>query len=497
MKRINWIETFFLPAAVGVLSTASLSLWLTWLIRQAQADRPAPVPAPALMLLVILSGAFITRFTLNRIPPAEHPIPLLPGDPGPQARRVVVISGFVGITLTLWLTYGWQFPFAYLRGLLLWGHFISPEMLTLIAAGYLWWRGLTLGLSRVPYDDLERSFYTGILSLALVIGLNRYDPFLAPIEIIPPVIAFFSAGLSALALAGFERARRQHAEASGAWLAFNRHWLATVGGVIVAILLGGFALLALVAPESLARLRAVFTPLVEFLNPGVRLLLAFVMVILVLIITPIFMLAEWVANRLLLTLQLPQLPTLPEFGETAGATLNAILESTAFKATSRSFTVLIILLVFALLFALAIRHFLKLTSREIDETRESVLTKELLLAQLRNLFARPRPAGPPAPVPPYLALAGAPDDPRLIIRRAYQAMLEWAKQRGLPRLAGETPQKYAETLQQSLPATREALTTLTQAYIPTRYSTTAPSLEDARRAENAIAQLKALPPKAD
>jgi hypothetical protein len=493
MKRINWIETLLLPCAVAILNTATLSLWLKWLIRQGQEDRPAPLLSPLLMLLVIVAGAFITRFTLNRLGPAAHPIPLLPGDPGPQARRIVVVSGFIAIVLTLWLTYGWQFPFAYLRGLLLWGHFISPELITLLAAGYLWWRGLSLGLSRIPYDDLERAFYGGIVSLALVLGFNRYYPFLAPSEIILPVIAFFGAGLSALALASFERARRQHSEATGAWLNFNRHWLVTVGGVIVAILVGGFALLALVAPETVARLRVFIAPLIDFLNPGVRILLGFVLVLLVIIVTPIFMLAEWLANRLLQNFKFPQLPTLPGgFAQNVQQLLDRIFRSPAFQISSRSLTVGLVLLFFALLFALAIRHFFKMASKDLDETRESVLSRELLLNQLRNLFARPKLARPPAPGPPYLPLAGAPDDPRLIARRAYQAMLEWAAHRGFARLAGQTPQRYSEILSQAVPQGKEMLTTITNAYIPARYASAPPSLSKAQQAQAAAEQLAKL-----
>jgi Domain of unknown function (DUF4129) len=89
-------------------------------------------------------------------------------------------------------------------------------------------------------------------------------------------------------------------------------------------------------------------------------------------------------------------------------------------------------------------------------------------------------------------LRGAPDDARLIIRRAYQAMLEWAQSLRLPRAAGQTPRAYAQMLAGAVPEGHEAIELLTQAYVVARYAAEAPSLEHARRAEGAMARLKAL-----
>jgi hypothetical protein len=101
-------------------------------------------------------------------------------------------------------------------------------------------------------------------------------------------------------------------------------------------------------------------------------------------------------------------------------------------------------------------------------------------------------AAPPAPPSVYLALSGGPDDARLIIRRAYQAMLEWARSLRLPRAAGQTPRAYAQMLAGAVPAGHEAIVVLTQAYVLARYAAESPSLEQARSAQGAMARLKAL-----
>jgi len=75
------------------------------------------------------------------------------------------------------------------------------------------------------------------------------------------------------------------------------------------------------------------------------------------------------------------------------------------SATSIIVILVVLLLVafFSLLFVLALRRFLRLPGQEVDETRESIISRELLLSQLKNLFARPRPARPAPPPPPKTA----------------------------------------------------------------------------------------------
>ena len=174
-----------------------------------------------------------------------------------------------------------------------------------------------------------------------------------------------------------------------------------------------------------------------------------------------------------------------------GRRLQAFLASPAFQAGARWSGLLLALAAAAIFFWLAARRLWGLQSSDEDEERESVLSGRLLLAQLRSLFAR-RPRRPPSPLPDYLVLNGAPDDARLIIRRAYQAMLEWARSLRLPRAAGQTPRAYAQMLAGAMPEGHEAIDLLTQAYVVARYAAEAPSIEHARRAEGAMARLKAL-----
>jgi hypothetical protein len=174
-----------------------------------------------------------------------------------------------------------------------------------------------------------------------------------------------------------------------------------------------------------------------------------------------------------------------------GRRLQAFLASPVFQASARWTGLLLALAATAIIFWLAARRWWGLPTGDDDEQHESVLSGRLLLAQLKNLLNR-RPRRRQSPAADYLMLRGAPDDARLIIRRAYQAMLEWARSLRLPRAAGQTPRAYAQMLAGAVPEGHEAIELLTQAYVVARYAAEAPSLEHARRAEGAMARLKAL-----
>jgi hypothetical protein len=76
-------------------------------------------------------------------------------------------------------------------------------------------------------------------------------------------------------------------------------------------------------------------------------------------------------------------------------------------------------------------------------------------------------------------------------------MLEWAQTVTLPRTPSQTPAQYATKLARAAPEGAEAVATLTRAYLHARYAAEAPSLDEARSAESAAAQLKALAAEGD
>jgi len=488
LKRSHWIEDWLLPLAAGLLTVAWLSLWVRWLVFEASAPRLSPPLMLALMIASGLSARWVVRVTSPSAPDDDEAP--YSRDPGEQARQRIVLAAFMGTLGALWLTYGARFPIGFWRGVWDWGNFIPPELINLFVCGYLWWRGVVVGQGRLQYHDLQETFYGGITALAVLFVTNQIRPRLMPGEVPTVVLGFFAVGLSALTLASFERARRFH-HAPG--LALNRHWLGVVVGVIGSVLLGGLAALALLAPETLARLRPALV-VVDWL--AYPLLVAFAFIITV-IATPIFLLAEWLVARGVNFLRLFDffrnlLPT-PQPGSVdpqsaSGELLRVILNSPVTKISARLVVLSLIFIFLVGLIAESLYRFRRLRDKDVDETRDSILSRELLLKQLKQLLARPRP---PLPVTlaPYLALPGETDDPRRLIRQAYQSLLAWAASLGWPRGAGQTPTQYAEHLTRANPAARDSLATLTRAYLRARYSAEAPTLDEAHEAERAAAKL--------
>jgi hypothetical protein len=187
-------------------------------------------------------------------------------------------------------------------------------------------------------------------------------------------------------------------------------------------------------------------------------------------------------------LQWPQLPALEEI---APRTLSFFEHHPALNIARQGLALLFLVAAVGLVFWWAVRRFGRLARHDVDEVRDSIATPELLLTQLRSLLRRQRRR--PASGPPFLALTGARDDPRLMVRRAYQSMLAWAQSFSLPRRrAGETPLLYAATLSEVLPAGQAAFQSLTGAYLQARYGAQPPTLAQARAAQSALAELQAL-----
>ncbi len=458
------------------MTTLWLTLWMRWLVGFVEPGRPAPVPPPPLMIALILGGAFATRGALRNNQPVT------------EARKTIVISGGLAVIATLWISFGGHFPFGYFGNLFNWGaSLIPPELLVLIAAVFLWWRGITIGRDDDMHDTAERVFYNGIVALGLLVIIDNLHPSLSLDNALWPILFYFAIGLGDLALAGVEQDRLIQNKAAGASFGLNRYWLATAAGVIGLVILAGLAVAALIAPETFNLVVAIFGPVVDLLALGLLLLFTAITYALFWLFEPLLRILSAFLWQILRRFNLGQPPDPGQFS--AEEMVQTIMNMPLIKAATQTIAILLIVLIVTLVFWLAVRRLLLLTNQNaVEETRESIFSGDLLLRQLKNLFARK--GKPPLPGPPYLSLTGPRDDPRLIVRRAYQSMLDWAKAAGRPRAPKQTPIMYADSLTQSAPQHGDAIATLTRAYLTARYAADAPSLEDARQAEAAMVGLQ-------
>ena len=476
MPRWNWIEDWLLPPAIAVLHSAWLGLWVLWSVRAVPPEIAAPPVSPVVLWLLFLAGALVTRRLVYRDEAAMNP------------RLALAGLGLLAVFAATWLTYGFGGQRGYFAALVDWGSFISPLFVGVLACAFMWWRGIVLGRSQLPHENLERAFYGGIVAMAILFAANQYRPLISPAEGLVAALTFFATGLGSLSLVSITRARRLEESETGHWPALNRYWLGTVGGVIGSILLGGLLAASLLSPTTFTRLNQAFMVMVNFITVAFIVYVGTLVFLMAWLLQPLMELLARGMQGSPLSLFAP-----PQWQATTERTATFFERYPILNTARQGLVLLAIAVGLALLFWWAVRRFNRLTRQDTDETRESIATRDLLIQQLLNLFHR-KPPAPAAPAP-FLPLAGPRDDPRLMVRRAYQAMLEWALSLSLPaRRAGQTPQAYAEIIAQSLPQGRPDLEVLTRAYLAARYAAEAPSLEEARSAQGAVRQLLALTP---
>jgi hypothetical protein len=133
----------------------------------------------------------------------------------------------------------------------------------------------------------------------------------------------------------------------------------------------------------------------------------------------------------------------------------------------KAVSILIVAALIIVAFILAVR---RLRARRIDddveETRDTILSLDLLKEQLANLFSRKNQHA--AAPEPFIPIIG--DDARSQIRRTYQSLLAWAAERGVPRPPGLTPSEYSMLISRELSIADTHAETITSAYLEARYS---------------------------
>ncbi|MCX7670258.1 MAG: DUF4129 domain-containing protein, partial [Anaerolineae bacterium] len=242
-----------------------------------------------------------------------------------------------------------------------------------------------------------------------------------------------------------------------------RYWLATIVGVVVVLLAVGLLVVQLLTPDLVRRTLAMLSPVLDLLAQG----LWYVMMILAWVLFTIL-------EPLLRSLRPREgegepfrLPSPPDLTaqlrdiETHPATISPDLYHAL-----RIVAAILLAGVVVLIFVLAFKRFRAIHEEDVVEVRDSVLSLDLLKAQMRELFRRRRTAPQP---PPFVSVVG--DEPAARIRRTYQALLAWAASQELPRAPGMTPEEYLRFLEAMLPDCKAMLALITAAYLQARYST--------------------------
>jgi hypothetical protein len=453
--------------------------WIQWIVLSTGVNRAGIAPSPGLMLTVLLISAGATRFAMRH---TRH------------QRWLIVLSGWLILAFVASLMYRLTAPLTFLRNLVDWQNSIAPELIVVMATATLWWRGILIGRSSALIEEnLDRTFFNGVLALGALVFVNHFTRHILPSDMLAAVLVFFAMALGMLTVINIERTREERSE-DNSWLKRQRHWFATIGGVIGAILLAALAITGIFSPDTLRQVFASIGPALSTVGQAAVSVLRPIFTFLAWLITPLIPVLQFILRAALEGI-LTLLRVLQQIGVQVDALsvendVQSFLDSPEFVTFSRGTFIVLILIVFALLAIWALRRSGMLARRNSDETRESIATRDLLRQQWRSLLARWRnPVA--AASPPYLLLNGA--DARQAVRQAYQEFLEWARVHMTARAPHQTPSVYARQLGGLTEAALEPAEALTALYLRARYAADEMTFDEAQAAQSALVRLQELP----
>ena len=471
------VGAIILAVLMAIVAVAWLEPWVMWATRNAAPERTTPFVSPVLMIVIVLSGALVTRLVAARSDTWKH-----------MAGRVLA-AALVAIAATELLSLGVRPPLDYLTGLVKWNGFFSPEVIVLVVAAMLWLRGILIGRADVLREDLESMFYTGIVALVILLVFDAARPLVPFVDLFWSTLTFFIASLLALALVGPEHAHFWQRETSVVRLMLSRYWVLTIGAVIGLILLVALAFAGSAGPEALGVLRQAVLVVITGLAFVLQVIMSIVVQIIFLLLLPFMPLLEQLGKWIGQIIEQIRLPSQLGTNDPTLQTIQTVLSAESIANFTRGLAVLAILLIFVLFFLLVLIRLGHIPTRHSDETRESIASRQLILDQLKRWLAQRR--GSSTARPPYLPVPG--EDPRSVIRRAYQALLMWAVDWAGKRAPSQTPTRYAEWLDHQSPAHQEPIDTLTALYLRARYADGALTSDEAQAAQEALVRLQATP----
>jgi hypothetical protein len=328
----------------------------------------------------------------------------------------------------------------------------------------------------------------GVLALAFVLPVGPRAEQLGGWSLL-----FIASGLITLALNGALHVLREQEQRTGVLARVDRYWAVTVIGVVVVVLVLGVLVGQIVSPGMIAEMFG-------WLKPIWAALVRVVMFVIFVLAYLFFALFE---------------PLLAGIGQGQGQTEPGTFDSPLGLQDledlknpveippmfSRMIEVILIAGLVALLIWFFVRAVRRQTGRteiqdEILETRETILSLDLVRSQLSGLLDGLRRQRPP----PLFVELGADQDTRRQVRALYQRVLARAIELDLPRRRWYTPARYQRALYHlwslDLPEVRHALETLTAVYEVARYGIEPPTHEQVMAAQDAFVQIDAaLQPK--
>ncbi len=470
-QRWNWIEQSLIPVVAAIMRTAWLAPLLQLVLNNVFVH-PGDVVYPVWWLLALtLGGTALERWF----------------HPRRWGLAAAVGLGLLAVPVTWGLALGFRAdaPFQWL-----WGQIVAltdfrigiPSGLILMTVTILVWRR-GLAADAVRYTSVWASFVLGTLMLGALM-LLRVETLLAipGMHLTTYMVTFVLSGLLALALLSLTSTLATERRRGSGALAINEYWLAGIASMVLTILLLGWILGMVLAPETVVTILGFFRPLWDAIA---FLLLALATLIAYLTMWLIAPLMESLYTRVMPVIRQLDLDELRAYlFEHTPVEHSPLRAGVDWGAILRPLLVLALVGLGVWLFIRAWRRLRRGQDPNVVETRESILSANLIKQQLANLFRRRRP-----PTTGFLALD--PDaSPRDAIRACYQDLLALMQKAGLPRPKGATPYRYEAQIDDQWPDEKDLLDALTEEYVRARYAPEEPQLEQVTRAQGAWQALR-------
>lgn len=464
-RLLDWIERVAIPFATALMRVAWVYPYIVIATNPTISGSEA-VRLPAWLFFALTFGATLLAHLAS------------------ESREGRVIAILTGIMACLTVIFVAVPPTAGLGGwfsqlvndILYWQQTLPAPVVLLVVTALLWWRGLAT--YRMEHEDFALSFLTGAVMMIVLLGLNVIlPPILSGGVLAGSMLVFLVAGLSTLAMAGALQHMSRNTENTGITLNLSKQWLLAVISVIGVVLLLGWALGFLIAPDSIR-------DAIAWLNPVWRLLGRIVYYILYPFIYLIFLLLQpllnWFEGRFQARPE-EGMPTPPP-AETFEPTDVVPTEIPPFLDFSlRGLVAVAIIGVFLMLFIRVVQQYQPKRKLLIVEDRERIWSWDLMKEQIGSILGNLRQTRTPL----FGPLAGALGDPRRMIREAYRKLLALAVEKGFARAKRDTPHAFEQRLAEMAPAARDEVKALTDAYVAARYDATPPTAEQAQEAEQA------------
>ncbi|MGN6674623.1 MAG: DUF4129 domain-containing protein [Thermomicrobiales bacterium] len=453
----RWPAELFVPVLVATLEAAAIAPVLAFL----GGNLGGRTPWPAALALLGLLAFWSTRVF------ARHDLVL------DAARARSLLLWLVATLALLLVEYERQWGLlgapahlvADLRRPLTHG---LPLLGAIALALLAWRRGLSYGSDPNPFIPealrvLVRAVFLALAVEVLFAALVRPygEPALASARVAVPVAIV--AGLLAIAAGQLEAARRQAARRAGR-APGRGGWLTFAGGAALLILIVALVIGGVLGHNVWALL---YTPVItglRLLTNGIEYLLIAVAFVLFFLLYPFFWLVQAIVGNAQpqQQQQKPQQPAKPpdfsQFQHQAQSGLSPevelVLRGIAVVAVAAA-------CIFVLLSALRRYRTLR-PDEDTDEARESLWSRDLALAQLRQLFRRRQ----------RRQAAGAAYDltrDPASVREAYRALDALALHQGIGRAARESASAFAARLASAWPESAAAVADLTARYLRVRY----------------------------